>query len=179
MTTKLSNPTYGISISPALPTLMASMTSKPLQPPTDFPGQPSQSSQPPVVSPSNKVLSSIISLPTNPSIVYAIFVPASDLELPSEEAIELARRLLVSRNKSAETSILNSLLPCVRVHKDSKCLYVFGITSQDQMVESRQRINNMQFDGLICEWSYFLFLYFPPLWHYVRQWCHTSTLVPL
>jgi hypothetical protein len=66
----------------------------------------------------------------------------------------------VSRNKSAETSILDSLLPCVRVYKDSKCLYVFGITSQDQMAESRQRINNMQFDGLICEWSYFFFLLF-------------------
>jgi hypothetical protein len=74
----------------------------------------------------------------------------------SEENIELARRLLVSRNKSEGTSILDSLLPCARVDKGLKCLYVFGITSQDRMVESRGRINGLQFGGLIGE-CYYLF----------------------
>jgi hypothetical protein len=57
----------------------------------------------------------------------------------------------VSRNKSAEASILDSLLPFVRVEKELKCLYVFGITSHDRIVESRDRIHGLKFEGLICE----------------------------
>ena len=62
----------------------------------------------------------------------------------------------MSRNKSEGTSILDSLLPCARVDKDLKRLYVFGITSQDRMVESRGQINRLQFGGLIGE-CYHLF----------------------
>src|SRR5258705_233986 len=119
------------------------MASKPLKAAADTPGQSSQSNLPPSVSLSNKLLSSIISLPANPSVVYASYEPAPADASSSEENIELARRLLVSRNKSEGTSILDSLLPCVRVHKDFKRLYVFGITSQDRMVESRGRINGL------------------------------------
>ena len=127
------------------------MASKPSQTPVDVPGQSSQSIIPPSISLSNTVLSSIISLPENPHILYAVLEPASDDDPSPEETIEVARRLLVSRNKSAETSILDSLLPCVRVEKDLKCLYVFGITSHGRMVETRERITTLQFDGLICE----------------------------
>jgi mediator of RNA polymerase II transcription subunit 13 len=135
---------------------MASMASRPLQTSADIPGQSSQSNVPPSILPSSKLLSSIISLPLNPVIVYATYAPASADDSSSEETIELARRLLVSTNKSAETSILDSLLPCVRVDKDLKCLYIFGIASQDRMVEYRERTNSLQFDGLIGEWYSFL-----------------------
>ena len=137
---------------------MASMASRPLQTSADIPGHSSQASFPPSISSSSKLLSSIISLPVHPSIAYAMYIPVAVSDSPPEERIELARRRLVTRNKCAQASILESFLPCVRVGKDSKCLYIFRITSHDQTAESQGKISGLQFDGLICECSHLFFI---------------------
>ena len=162
------------------------MASRPLQTSGDTSAQSSQSNLPPFISPSHKLLSSIISLPGNSSVVYATYVPAPANNSPPEEKIELARRVLVSRNKSAEASILDSLLPCVRVEKELKCLYVFGITSHDRIVESRDRVHGLQFEGLICKcrfsfsvsFAIFMMPWFSLLHGVTASGCSVSTRHP-
>ena len=58
------------------------------------------------ISPSDSLLSSVISLPENPQILYSVFTPS--VPTTHHECIELARRHVLSRN--ASLSILNSIL---------------------------------------------------------------------
>lgn len=135
------------------PLCVASMASKLPQSPVDSTGQSSHSHLPPPISPANKVLSSIISLPVEPHIVYAIYTPSAADDNSNSEVFELARRQLVSRNKLAEASILESLVPNVCLEEGDMCLRVFRITSHEQLNESLDYLRGLQLDGLTCECS--------------------------
>ncbi|EGO27140.1 hypothetical protein SERLADRAFT_434909 [Serpula lacrymans var. lacrymans S7.9] len=100
---------------------------------------------PPHVSLSEQVLSSVVSLPDNPVIAYTTFTTQSTTIRPYE-ALELARRLLVNRNKGLP--LLDSLLPCVNVSQDLSALQVFAITSRDHVSAKLAAIKDISFDGL-------------------------------
>lgn len=102
---------------------------------------------------SSKALSSIISLPADPSIHYTIFTPAlghgsSD---SVSETIELARRGTLSRNEASASALLESLLPSVHISKEDSFMYVFAVTSGDKCGNGLDTLRGLQFDGLIGE----------------------------
>jgi mediator of RNA polymerase II transcription subunit 13, fungi type len=101
---------------------------------------------PPSIDLSNKLLSSVIPLPPNVSIDYAVFSPTTSTA-PHPDTFELARRHILDTRKP---SILESLLCTVYVEKGAQQLYVFLVVSSDGANDS---LTGLQFDGLISESS--------------------------
>ncbi|EIW82148.1 hypothetical protein CONPUDRAFT_143634 [Coniophora puteana RWD-64-598 SS2] len=102
---------------------------------------------PPQLAPSDKLLSSVVNLPSDPSIVYATFFPTGFLALPQYDVLEHARRKLVARNQSSSPSLWDSLLPSVYISQDSS-LYVFSIVSSDHTEAVKSSIEALELDGL-------------------------------
>lgn len=104
---------------------------------------------PPKLSSQNKLLSSIISLPTNTLIVYAVY-SYTPSDLPVEDGLESARRHLVSKkSESGSDDIINTLLHSVRIDKEEKCVYVFSITEAERKEEWLGRLRDLKLDNLI------------------------------
>ncbi|KAF9224428.1 hypothetical protein BS17DRAFT_879901 [Gyrodon lividus] len=100
---------------------------------------------PPLVTTSDQLLSSVISLLDNPRVVYAAYVPATDST--SYDVLELGRRHLVSRNKSL--SFLESILPHAHVDGDSSALYAFMFTSHEGSDACLATLTALPLDGLV------------------------------
>jgi hypothetical protein len=111
---------------------------------------------PPSIDLSNKLLSSAIPLPHNPSIAYAVFSPTTS-PVHHPDTVELARRHVLDTGKSP--SLLDSLLCTVHVEKGGQQLYVFSVVSSDGADDPFNRLNGLQFDDLIGESSEFLVQY--------------------
>lgn len=82
----------------------------------------------------------------------------------------MARRLLVHRNKSTGTAILDSILPCVRIGDEPvdkgagrRYLHIFAVTAVEQFENTREIMDGLQFDGLVCECD-FCFLVCGEVW---------------
>jgi hypothetical protein len=105
------------------------------------PGAPSLSS-------SDRLLSSFISLPENPCIVYSIFTPIQNDSLNGQDSIEYARRKLVLSTDTS--SLFHRHLPSVHVGRDP-ALYVFSITSHEHAAQSLSTLHELVFDGLVGE----------------------------
>lgn len=97
---------------------------------------------------SDKLLSSRISLPPDPSITYAKFTPDPTATLRPHESIEVARRLILEQNTS--TPLLESLLTSVHIGALS-FIYIFLVTSESHSSEATSTLNQLIFDGLIGE----------------------------
>ncbi|KAF8841314.1 hypothetical protein BDN67DRAFT_1002426 [Paxillus ammoniavirescens] len=100
----------------------------------------------PLVTVSDQLLSSVISLPDNPRIAYAAYVPATDSI--SYDVLELGRRHLVSRNKSL--SLLESILPHTHIDGDSSALHVFMFTSVEGSDACLAALKALPLDGLVA-----------------------------
>ncbi|KIJ70634.1 hypothetical protein HYDPIDRAFT_172404 [Hydnomerulius pinastri MD-312] len=103
----------------------------------------------PLVTASDKLLSSVISLPDNPRVAYATLIPATDS--PSFDVLELGRRHLVSRNKSL--AFLQSILPHVHVDGDSSALHAFIFTSAEGTDGCLSTLKALSLDGLVVSES--------------------------
>lgn len=116
-------------------------------PTVDSTGSLSLAQLPPQISLESPLLASIIRLPPDPVIAYAIFEPSGALD-PSLHlsAIEAARRSLVSDSRS----ILKSLLFTVKILPRLSLLYVFAISSSGQRSPPHDALLHLQFDGLVC-----------------------------
>lgn len=100
---------------------------------------------------SDRLLSSKISLPPNPSIFYAKFTPNPTSNLQPHESIEAARRLTLERNGTRP--LRESLLTSVHIGALS-FIYVFLISSESNL-EAPSTLNQLVFDGLIGEQTRF------------------------
>lgn len=98
------------------------------------------------ISSSDKLLSSVISLPPKPHIVYTVFTPPPTNPPGSYESIELARRQILIRNGSSP--ILESILYSVHIDNLDSGLYVFAITAHDRITQCRSTISQLKLDGL-------------------------------
>ncbi|KAF8131078.1 mediator complex subunit 13 C-terminal-domain-containing protein [Boletus edulis] len=98
-----------------------------------------------LVTPSDKLLSSLIFLPPNPRIAYVTFVPASDS--PPYDLLELGRRELFSRNNSL--ALLESILPHVHIDGTSSALHAFMFTSLDHSDACLSALRAISLDGLV------------------------------
>ena len=122
---------------------------------------------PPKLSSQNKLLSSIISLPTNPLIVYAAY-SYTPSDIPAEDHLESARRHLVGKKiESGSDSIINDLLHCVRIEKEKKCVYVFSITEAERKEEWFGRLRDLKLDNLTGEYNVVTFIMFVGSWNFV------------
>ncbi|OJA18387.1 hypothetical protein AZE42_00715 [Rhizopogon vesiculosus] len=101
----------------------------------------------PALSPSDKLLSSILPLPTNPSIVYATYSPSG--VAPPCEVLESARRQLVSRNQTC--SFQDSILPHVHIDRDVSTFHAFVIASNEHVDSSLSALRHLSLDGMTGE----------------------------
>jgi hypothetical protein len=101
----------------------------------------------PTLSESDKLLSSILSLPPNPCIVYATYSP-SGVASPCE-VLESARRQLVSRNQTC--SFQDSILPHVHIDRDASTFHAFVVASNEQVDSSLSTLKRLTLDDLIGE----------------------------
>ncbi|KAG9317057.1 mediator complex subunit 13 C-terminal-domain-containing protein [Chiua virens] len=99
----------------------------------------------PTVTPSDKLLASVISLPSDSRIAYVTFVPATDG--PSHDILEFARRYIVSRNESLR--LLESILPHVHIDGASSTLHAFMFTSLDHSDACLSTLKTLPLDGLV------------------------------
>jgi mediator of RNA polymerase II transcription subunit 13, fungi type len=106
---------------------------------------------PPSLSSSDRLLSSVISLPDDPCIAYAVFTPSPSNASHPQDSIELARRKIIARNSSL--SLFDSWLPAVHIHCES-ALYVFAIVSKVHSRQAQSNLNSLHLDGL--QGKYFL-----------------------
>lgn len=104
---------------------------------------PSVPSSPPVT-PSDKLLSSLISLPPNPRVAYVTFVPTADG--PPYDLLEFGRRQLLSRNDSL--TLMESILPYAHIDGTSSALHAFMFTSHDHSDASLSTLRAISLDGL-------------------------------
>jgi mediator of RNA polymerase II transcription subunit 13 len=126
------------------------MTTKPHAAVHDITGSSVLAQFPPPISLSSSVLASVIQLPDNPLIAYAIFTGAPSTNAADHlNLIELARRKVLTQN--GKRAVLDSLLPSVHITKDSVALYVFAFGTTDRVTESQAVLRALQFDGLSCE----------------------------
>jgi len=110
----------------------------------------------PRLSPSDRLLSSILPLPPNPSIVYATYSPCG--VAPPCEVLESARTHLVSRNQSC--SFQDSILPYVHIDRDAPRFHAFIVASGEQVDSSLSALRNLAFDDLKGEYAS----------HYTMRW---------
>lgn len=99
------------------------------------------------VTPSDKLLSSVIPLPPNSRVAYVTFVPAADG--PSYDLIELGRRHLVARNDSL--TLLESILPDAHVDGAASALHAFMLTSVEGSDTCLSALRAISLDGLAGE----------------------------
>jgi hypothetical protein len=102
---------------------------------------------PPTLSASDKLLSSILTLPPDPCIVYATYSPSG--LAPHCEVLESARRQLVSRNQTC--SFQDSILPHVHIDRDVSTFHVFVVASDDQVDNSLSTLKHLALDDMISE----------------------------
>lgn len=108
---------------------------------------------PPLIDLSNRLLSSAIPLPPNAAIAYAVFSPTTAPAL-HPDTVELSRRRILDTKKP---SLLDSLLCTVHTEKGGQQLFVFSVFSSDGGAhDTHNSLNNLQLDGLICEFSVYL-----------------------
>ena len=100
------------------------MAAKTQQVPQDNTGSSVLSQTSPLIDLSTSVLASVLSLPEHPLIVYSVFTCLPATASDPLDQLELARRSILTRNQGK--SLLESLLPCVHVSKDTSTLYVFA-----------------------------------------------------
>lgn len=117
--------------------------------PSDSTGASSLAQFPPEISLDSPLLGSAIDLPEHASITYKIYT--LDPTAPGTSAdpfciIEQSRKKLIRDFKSS--SIVNSLLPSVRVGRDYAELYVFAMASTQTSTDSRDRLESLTLDGL-------------------------------
>jgi hypothetical protein len=106
------------------------------------------SALPPALRPADSLLACSIPLPPDPVVVARLYKPglASPESLsPAHDAIELARRAIVSRDRPS--SLLESVLSSVRCGRDP-ILYLFIITSHDTTDAANQRLAQLPLDSL-------------------------------
>jgi hypothetical protein len=127
-----------------------------LKPPAISPGSSGSvalAQPPPSIDLSNKLLSSAIPLPHNPSIAYAAFSPTTS-PAHHPDTVEIARRRVLDTGTSP--SLLDSLLCTVHVEKSGPQLYVFSVVSSDGPDDPFIRLNGLQLNDLIRESSKFV-----------------------
>lgn len=126
----------------------------------DSTGSVSLAQVPPQISLTSPLLASVIRLPPDPLIAYAIFEPSAALD-PSLHlsTIESARRRLVSDSRS----VLKSLLFTVKILPRLPLLYVFAISSSAQRSPPHDALLNLKFDGLVRMYSFLLPSDHPPI----------------
>ena len=97
------------------------------------------------VTPSDKLVASVISLPSNSRIAYVTFVSATDG--PPYDPLEFGRRQLVSRNDSL--TLLESILPHAHIDGTSSALHAFMFTSLDHSDPCLSALRAISLDGLV------------------------------
>lgn len=123
------------------------MTSKHQSAAADSTGLSSLSRFAPRFSLDSSVLASIIPLPENPLISYAVWEPAHSVKFPDWlSLIEQARRRVIKQND--HLSLLDSLLPSLHISGGAIALYVFAIGSVDMATVSRGALSQLSFVGL-------------------------------
>jgi mediator of RNA polymerase II transcription subunit 13 len=128
------------------------MTSRPPAASPGSSGSAALALHPPSIDLSNQLLSSAIPLPPNAAIAYAVFSPTTAPTL-HPDTVELSRRRILDTKKP---SLLDSLLCTVHTEKGGQQLYVFSVFSSDGAHDAYNSLNNLQFDGLICESSVYI-----------------------
>jgi len=103
---------------------------------------------PPPIYSTDAVLSSVLPLPPNPSIAYAVFTPLQSDPFPRHNTIELARRQILIRNGAS--SLLQSCLSSVHINREP-ALFIYFISSRDGVAQSLSMLHDLQLDGLIGE----------------------------
>ncbi|KAG2147926.1 mediator complex subunit 13 C-terminal-domain-containing protein [Suillus clintonianus] len=94
---------------------------------------------------SDKLLSSVLTLPANPCIVYATYSPSGTA--PPYEILESARRQLVSRNQAS--TFQDSILPHVHIDRDMPTFHAFIVASDELLDNSLSVLKQLRFDDLI------------------------------
>ncbi|KAG5650092.1 hypothetical protein H0H81_000801, partial [Sphagnurus paluster] len=106
---------------------------------------PATSALPPHISLADHVLSSRITLPLEPCVVYSRFIPDPSSSARPQQSIELARRAILSKNTSA--SLLESYLSSIHVGASS-FIYVFLVSAKDRLADASSAMSTLSFDGL-------------------------------
>lgn len=101
------------------------------------------------VTPSDTLLSSLISLSPDSRIAYVTFVPSADG--PPYDVLEFGRRQLVSRNDSL--TLLESILPHAHIDGASSALHAFMFTSLDHSDACLSALRITSLDGLVGKCS--------------------------
>ncbi|KAI6046531.1 mediator complex subunit 13 C-terminal-domain-containing protein [Pisolithus marmoratus] len=104
----------------------------------------SSSHSPSLVAPSDKLLAAAITLPADPRVVFATYIP--DSECVPCEILENGRRHLVSRNRSLSFS--DSIFPHTHVNGESSALHAFMLTSGDSTDTCLSTLRELSMDGL-------------------------------
>ena len=129
-----------------------SMTSRPPVASPGGSGSDALALHPPSIDLSNRLLTSAIPLPPNAAIAYAVFSPSTTPAVHLD-TVELSRRRILDTKKPF---LLDSLLCTVHIEKGGQQLFVFKVFSSDGAHDTYNSLNNLQFDGLICEFSVFI-----------------------
>ncbi|KAI6151643.1 hypothetical protein BKA82DRAFT_631631 [Pisolithus tinctorius] len=116
----------------------------------------SSSHLPSPVAPSDKLLASVISLPADPRVAFATYIP--DSECPPYEVLEHGRRYLVSRNRSLSFS--DSIFLHTHVDGESSALHAFMLTSGDSTDTCLSTLRALSMDGLKGEYWFLIILSF-------------------
>lgn len=123
------------------------MTSKHPSASADSTGLSSLSCFAPQFSFESSLLASIIPLPENTLISYAVWSPVPSAKYPDLLShIELARKKIIQQNHSL--SVSDSLLPSLHISGGAVALYVFAIGSTDNAAASRVALGQLSFVGL-------------------------------
>lgn len=99
----------------------------------------------PPVTPSDKLLFSLLSLPPNSRVAYVTFAAAADG--PPYDLLEAGRRQLLSRNDSV--TLLDSILPHVHIDSATSALHAFKFTSYDHADACLSALRAISLDGLV------------------------------
>ncbi|KAG2150318.1 mediator complex subunit 13 C-terminal-domain-containing protein [Suillus bovinus] len=94
---------------------------------------------------SDKLLSSVFPLPTNPCILYATYSPS--VTAPHYDVLESARRQLVSRNQAS--TFQDSILPQVHIDRDVSTFHAFIVASDEEVESSLSVLKKLKFDDMI------------------------------
>ncbi|CAL1703490.1 unnamed protein product [Somion occarium] len=131
------------------------MTTKYHSIPPDSTGASALAQFPPDISLESPVLGSVITLPEDPLISYAVYTltpPALGTSSDPFCVVEQARKRLVRDNHSR--SLVDSLLPSVHVRKEQAVLYVFALGSTHGTRDIASRLKELVLDGLTVTESF-------------------------